>query len=171
MLATPARLDRHPDGTGRARRAGRDGRRCAGHRGLGLIFAAVGLVMVPWVVHLGVSLPASAVDAHWALAWAGLDSCEAVALFATGLLLLRADNRCALTATATAALLLIDAWFDITSAAPGSELAAAIAMAVTTEIPVALGCAALALRLIRRPFRPASASANLICQRGPAGGS
>jgi hypothetical protein len=101
---------------------------------------------------LGVSLPTAANDPHWALAWVGLDACEALALFATGLLLLRADNRCALTATATAVLLLIDAWFDITSARPGSEVATAIVMAVCAEIPIALACAALALRLIRRPF-------------------
>jgi hypothetical protein len=156
MLATHARLD-HPAGVGRAQLAGRGGRPCAARRRLGLLFAAVGLVMIPWVFHLSVALPATAVDAHWALAWVGLDSCEAVALFSTGLLLLRGDNRCALTATATAALLLIDAWFDLTSAAPGSELTAAIVMAACTEIPIAVGCAALALRLIRRPFAPASA--------------
>ena len=158
MLATDARLNRYPAVVGRAVPAERGGRACAARRRLGLVFAAVGLVMIPWACHLGVSLPATAVDAHWALAWVGLDSCEAVALFGTGLLLLRGDNRCALTATATAALLLIDAWFDITSAAPGSELTAAIVMAACTEIPIAVGCTALALRLMRRPFPPVSSS-------------
>jgi hypothetical protein len=135
----------------------RDRPRAAGSR-LGLIFAAAGLVTVPWVFYLGTSLPTAASDAHWALGWVGLDSCEALALFATGLLLLRADNRCALTAVATAVLLLIDAWFDITSATPGSELATAIVMAVCAEIPIAVACAALALRLIRHPFPATPAS-------------
>lgn len=162
MLATHTRLNQHPDGVRRAQLVGRPqpvrgtadggGRQRTGRRRLGLAFGAAGLVMVPWAFYLGRSLPASATDPHWALAWVGLDSCEALALFTTGLLLQRADNRCALTATATAALLLIDAWFDITSATPGSEMAAAIAMAVCAEIPIALACAALALRLIRRPF-------------------
>ena len=165
MLGTPTRPEQYSDGAHgpRADRPYLDGTRAhagdrprtAGRR-LGFIFTAAGLVTVPWVFYLGASLPIAAEDAHWALGWVGLDSCEALALFATGLLLLRADNRCALTATATAALLLIDAWFDITSATPGSELATAIVMAVCAEIPIAVTCAALALRLIRRPFPPTS---------------
>jgi hypothetical protein len=158
MLQARTRVNQYPDGVRRAQRlpvrvrADEGGRQRTARRRLGLVFAAAGLVMVPWAFYLARSVPSSATDPHWALAWVGLDSCEALALFATGLLLQRADNRCALTATATAALLLIDAWFDITSATPGTELAAAIAMAAFAEIPIALACAALALRLIRRPF-------------------
>ncbi len=161
MLRTPTRPDQYSDDAHRPRvdrpylgRVGTDKGdrpRAAGRR-LGFGFAAAGLVTVPWVFYLGASLPIAAEDAHWALGWVGLDSCEALALFATGLLLLRADNRCALTATATAVLLLIDAWFDITSATPGGELATAIVMAVCAEVPIAVTCAALALRVIRHPF-------------------
>jgi hypothetical protein len=119
---------------------------------LGRAFATAGLFMIPWVLYLSVSLPEKAMDSHWALAWVGLDSGEALALFATGRFLKRADNRCALTATAAAALLLADAWFDVTAAAPGGELAIAIVMAAGVEIPVAIVCAVLALRLVRHPF-------------------
>ena len=115
--------------------------------------------MIPWLLYLAFTLPASATDAHWALAWVGLDSCEALALFATGRLLLRADNRCALAATATAVLLLTDAWLVVTSAAPGDELLTAIAMAVFAEAPISLACIALALRLIRHPFPSATETA------------
>jgi hypothetical protein len=166
MPATRTRLNQRPDGA-RALDADRPrpvrvtaaddevGPRSMARRRLGLAFTGAGLATVLWVFYLGASLPVSAEDAHWALGWVGLDSCEALALCATGLLLLRKDNRCALTATATAVLLVIDAWFDITSAAPGGELAVAIAMALCAEIPIALVCTALALRLIRRPFPPA----------------
>jgi hypothetical protein len=126
---------------------------------LGLAYVVAGVAMIPWVFYLSLTLPASATDGHWALAWVGLDSCEALALFVTGRLLLRADNRCALAAMATAVLLLTDAWFDVTSAAPGDELLTAIAMAVFAEIPIALACIALALRLTRYPFPPAAESA------------
>lgn len=119
---------------------------------VGRVFATAGLVMIPWVLYLSMSLPEKAMDSHWALAWVGLDSCEALALFATGRFLKRADNRCALTATAAAALLLTDAWFDVTAAAPGSALAIAIVMAVCVEIPIAVVCTVLALRLVRHPF-------------------
>jgi hypothetical protein len=111
-----------------------------------------GLAMIPWVCYLSATLPASALDAHWSLAWVGLDSGEALALFATGRFLLRRDNRCVLTAAGSAVLLLVDAWFDVTSAAPGPDLATAIVMAVFVEIPIALVCAVLAARVLRTPF-------------------
>jgi len=126
---------------------------------LGRAYVTAGVAMIPWLFYLAFTLPASATDGHWALAWVGLDSCEALALFATGRLLLRADNRCVLAATATAVLLLTDAWFDVTTAARGDELLTAIAMAVFAEAPVALACIALALRLIRHPFPPATETA------------
>ncbi|WP_223241827.1 hypothetical protein [Streptomyces sp. CBMA123] len=121
-------------------------------RRLGRAFATVGLMMIPWVLYLSMSLPKQAMDGHWALDWVVLDSCEALALFATGRFLKRADNRCTLTATAAAALFLTDAWFDVTAATPGGALAVAIVMAVCAEIPVAIVCTVLALRLIRHPF-------------------
>lgn len=126
---------------------------------LGRACVTAGVAMIPWLFYLAFTLPASATDGHWALAWVGLDSCEALALFATGRLLLRADNRCALAATATAVLLLTDAWFDVTSAAPGDGLLTAIAMAVFVEAPTALACIVLALRLIRHPFPSATETA------------
>jgi hypothetical protein len=148
MLATLSR----PDQVRCPAQPRRDSLRSAHRRRLGLALAVAGPAMIPWVFYLWLSLPASATDSHWALAWVGLDSCEALTLFATGLFLLRSDNRCALTATAAAALLLIDAWIDVTSATAGSELAVAIVMALGAEIPTAVACIALALRLTRRPF-------------------
>lgn len=119
---------------------------------LGAALMLAGLAMIPWVFYLSFTLPDSARDAHWSLAWVGLDSCEALALLATGRFLLRHDNRCVLTAVGTAVLLFVDAWFDVTSAAPGSDLAAAIVMAAFAEIPIALVCALLAARILRTPF-------------------
>ena len=74
----------------------------------------------------------------------GLDSCEALALFATGRLLLRADNRCVLVTAAAVLLLRRLARRD--SAAPVDGLLTAIAMAVFADAPIALACIALALR-------------------------
>ena len=149
---------------GRLRRPARSGDpaapRCRSTRiRLGRAYVAAAVFMIPWVLFLARTVPAVATDRHWALAWVGVDSSEALALFATGWLLLRADNRCALAATAAAVLLLTDAWLDLTSAAPGGELLTALAMAVFAEVPLALGCVALALRLIRHPFPSAAAAA------------
>jgi hypothetical protein len=100
---------------------------------------------------LAVTLPASPRAAHWPAAWLGLDSMEGLGLLATGLLLLRRDNRCCLTAAVTAALILTDAWFDVTTAAPGAALVLAVAMAACVEIPGSLLCAAVAVRTFPRP--------------------
>lgn len=140
MLAVTDRVGRDPVADGRRPSA------------LGTAFALAGLAMIPWVFYLSATLPASVRDAHWALAWVGLDGCEALALYATGWLLLRRDNRCVLTAVGTAVLLLVDAWFDVTSAAPGPDLATAIGMAVFAEIPIALVSVLLATRVLRTPF-------------------
>ena len=75
---------------------------------------------------------------------------ETIGLLATGLLLLRRDHRCCLAATVTGTLIFVDAWFDVTTSAPGLAQLAAIAMAVFIELPVSALCAALALRLVPR---------------------
>jgi hypothetical protein len=50
---------------------------------------------------------------NWSLAWVGLDLAEAVAALLTAVLLTRGSPRAALPAVAGAALLLVDAWFDV----------------------------------------------------------
>ncbi|NUS81364.1 MAG: hypothetical protein HOY75_01075 [Streptomyces sp.] len=111
-----------------------------------------GVALVPWLVVLATTLPPTAQVGHWNVAWVGLDALEAVGLVATGLLRRRGDDRHRLTAAATSALLVVDAWFDTVTAAPGTELAAALAMAVGAELPLAALCAALALK--RAPGAP-----------------
>ncbi|MFY9890610.1 MAG: hypothetical protein WAK71_19995, partial [Streptosporangiaceae bacterium] len=74
---------------------------------------------------------------------------EAAGLISTGLLLLRRDARYCLTATATAALLCTDAWFDVTTAPPGSGQLTSLLMAAVAELPTAALCAGLAFRGLR----------------------
>ncbi|WP_456302942.1 hypothetical protein [Streptomyces mirabilis] len=59
---------------------------------------------------------------------------------------LRRDPRRCLTATATAALLVVDVWFDVTT--PGPEPATAVVMAVCAELPMAALCTVLAVRAL-----------------------
>jgi hypothetical protein len=55
-----------------------------------------------------------------------------------------------LAATTTATLLVIDAWFDTTTAVAGSDLAEAATMALCAELPLAALCAWLAVRAMGR---------------------
>jgi hypothetical protein len=82
----------------------------------------------------------------------GLDAALAVGLAGTGLLRARRDPRHVLTAAATSALLLMDAWFDTMTAAPGTETvtALALALALCAEVPLALVCARLAVQGVGR---------------------
>lgn len=120
----------------------------------GRVLAGAGLALLPWLGYLAGTLPPSE-----AAAWVALDALEAAALLATGTRLLRADPRHRAPAAAAAVLLLADACLDLATAAPGTELATAIAMAVGAELPLAALCATLAIRPMRRvrrvrPVRP-----------------
>jgi hypothetical protein len=116
------------------------------YRHLGYALLAIGAGMVPWLVVLAVTLPGATHVPHWSTAWTGLDGLEAIGLATTGWLTLRRDPRRCLTAMATAALLLADAWFDITTSGTGGPLAEALIMAACAEIPAATVLSVLAYR-------------------------
>lgn len=107
----------------------------------GRILTGAGLALLPWLGYLAGTLPPAE-----AAAWVVLDALEAAALLAAGTRLLRGDSRHRAPAAAAAVLLLADACLDLASAAPGTELATALAMAVGAELPLAGLCAWLASR-------------------------
>ncbi|MFE4859939.1 hypothetical protein [Streptomyces sp. NPDC056670] len=113
---------------------------------LATVLTGAGLALVPWMVVLARTLPRTTEVSNWSTAWVGLDALLAVGLTGTGVLLRRNDPRAAQVAAATAAVLLVDAWFDVTTAAPGAELATALTLALTAELPMAVTCAVVALR-------------------------
>jgi LPXTG-motif cell wall-anchored protein len=124
-----------------------------------LVALAVGTFLLPWCVLLGLTLPATAEAQHWSLAWAGLDCAEALAALATAALLRRADPRAGLTAVAGGTLLLVDAWFDVCTSAPGLDHALAVAEACCLELPLAAAAFWLALLLTHGNQQHISSSA------------
>jgi hypothetical protein len=116
-----------------------------------LVALGVGGFLLPWSVLLLVTLPATAHAGHWALAWAGLDGAEGAAALATAVLLARGDRRASLTAVAGGTLLVLEAWFDVCTSAPGAARALAVAEAVLVELPLAAAAIWLALRLLAQP--------------------
>ena len=112
---------------------------------LGPLLIVAGLLFTPWLVYLAFHLPSSARAHNWATMWIGLDIAEAIGLMVTGVLFLRRSRHRSLPAAFTSALMALDAWVDITTAAAGSARAVAIIMGVTLEIPIAIGCLMLAI--------------------------
>jgi hypothetical protein len=119
-------------------------------RWLELALIGPGLALIPWLFVLAIGLPSATTASHWSTAWVGLDGLEALGLITTGVLVNRRDPRRCLAAAVTATLLLVDAWFDVSTAAAGADQAAAVAMAICLEIPLAIVCAVLAARTLPR---------------------
>lgn len=112
-----------------------------------LVYAAIGAWLVGWSAALATSVPPSARARHWNLAWSGLDLAEAAAASATAVLLARGERHAAQPAAVLAALLCIDAWFDVCTAPAGRGRRIAIAEAALLELPVAAASAWLSARL------------------------
>jgi hypothetical protein len=120
--------------------------------GRGILLAGLG--MIPWAFILASTLPSTIRAEHWAAAWAGLDGMEAVGLITTGVALIRRYRWLCVPAGITSALLVVDAWFDVTTSAPGSAVMAAIVIAIFPELPTAGLCAVLAVRNAPVPTPP-----------------
>jgi hypothetical protein len=106
------------------------------------------LVLIPWIVYLGLTLPNRHVTTHWTFTWVGFDVMLLIAFAITAALGLLRRQLLVLSAFATALLLVCDAWFDLTTAgARGWTLS--LISAVVVELPVAVFLLNTALRLLR----------------------
>jgi hypothetical protein len=114
-------------------------------RWAGPLFVVCALILVPWIVITSITLPSRAISENWDVAWAGYDVGLFGGLLATAICALRRSRYLAVAASATGAMLLADAWFDVLTAASGWDLAQAVAMSVLAELPLASVCFWLAL--------------------------
>ncbi|MFD9358590.1 hypothetical protein [Streptomyces sp. NPDC060031] len=113
---------------------------------LATVLTGAGAALVPWMLVLAKTVPQSTEVSNWATAWIGLDVMLAAGLAGTGALLRRGDPRVAPVAAATAALLAMDAWFDVTTSAGTSGQGMALLLAAAAEVPLAVACAVIAAR-------------------------
>lgn len=116
-----------------------------------VMFGIVGLLIV-WTTVLDSTLHGRALVRNWSTTWIGLDLAEAVMLALTAFLLLRRSRMLSPAAAATAALVVLDAWFDVMTSANGSGSYASLLSAVFIEIPAALALGALSLWSIRSTY-------------------
>lgn len=113
-------------------------------RWAGPLFALFALIMVPWTVYIGESLPRRQLSPHYDVSWAGFDVMLLSALAATAFFALRRSRYLSMAATATATLLVVDAWFDLMTT-PSGQLAQSIVLAAVVELPLAAVCIWLSL--------------------------
>lgn len=113
-----------------------EGRRRA--RRLAELYALAAVLLLPWIGYLAVTLPRRQFDLHYRAAWVGFDVLLVVAITRTAYMAFRVDQRIQIPATATATLLIVDAWFDVTTSAGRGQVLEALVLAVGIEIPAAI---------------------------------
>jgi hypothetical protein len=101
------------------------------------LYLVLAVLLIPWIVYLGLELPERATSSHWDVAWVGFDAMEFAALGLTGWLAYRRSTWVEVAATASAVMLLVDAWFDITTANGGWNMTQAVLLGVGIELPLA----------------------------------
>ena len=104
------------------------------------LFLCCAVILLPWIVIAGITLPSRALSRNYDVAWAGYDVILLVGLLSTALATLRRSRLLPIAAAATGALLTADAWFDVLTSSPGWNEAEAIAMSVLAELPLAFTC-------------------------------
>jgi hypothetical protein len=109
-------------------------------RWMTVLLALVALALVPWTLYLTSTLPSRHVTFHYDLAWVGFDVALAGSFAATAWATLRGSQWLVPLAAVTATMLCCDAWFDVLTSKPGSELWEALAEAAFAELPLAAVC-------------------------------
>jgi hypothetical protein len=126
------------------------------------LYLAMSLLLLPWIGVLLVTLPDRVVSQNYRLAWVGFDVLLVASMIRTAWLAWKRSPFVVNVASATATLLLVDAWFDVTTAS-GDDLVRAGALAMLVELPAAVLSLVIAGRAqvqIARTgaMRPATAS-------------
>ncbi len=120
-----------------ARDESRQAHRARRARRIAAIYGIGALVVIAWDTHLGLSLPDRNMAQHWNAVWVGFDGMIVVMLALTAWRLAHRDRRVVAPAVATATLMFVDAWADITTSAR-RDLWQSILLAVVLEIPVGI---------------------------------
>jgi hypothetical protein len=114
-----------------------------------VLYAAMGVGLVPWAVWLGASLRPDHTTDRWDVVWTGFDLGLAVAFVLTAIAAWRRSPWLGALAATSGTLLLVDAWFDIVLESHREDIRTAIFEAVFAEIPVAIFCYWIAYRTER----------------------
>ncbi len=112
------------------------------------VLATAALVETAWTIYIAWRLPRHYVANHWDLAWVGLDIAQVIMLLLAAWAAWRGRALLILFATAAGTLLLVDAWFDVTTTRNGG-LAQSVLFALLIEIPAAVALFLITWRTIK----------------------
>lgn len=101
------------------------------------VYVILAVVLLPWTIYLGLTLPEHHLSAHWDISWTGLDVGLVLTLIATGIFAYLRSIWVVIAAASTGSLLLVDAWFDIMSERQASDFRQALILAFVFELPLA----------------------------------
>ena len=106
------------------------------------------IVLIPWIVHLGFTLPANYVAHNWPATWIGFDCLLIAFMVATAVLGWLRRQLVVLPAFTAGVLLICDAWFDIMTAGP-RQIWWSVLTAAVGNVPLAVILITGALRILR----------------------
>jgi hypothetical protein len=107
------------------------------------------IVLIPWIVYLGFTLPPNYDAQNWPATWMGFDCLLVAFMAATAVLGWLRRQLVMLTAFTTGVLLICDAWFDILTAGLGRNLAVPVVTAALGNLPLAAIMITGAVRILR----------------------
>jgi hypothetical protein len=126
--------------------------RSPGRRRLVLAVGEVGaLFLLPWLVFLSATLPATSFGGAWRTVWVGFDIALVAAFVATVLTVWLRRQVAVIALVITSTLLTCDVWFDVCLSWGTAEHWGSVAAALV-ELPVAILLATSAALLMRRSF-------------------
>jgi hypothetical protein len=106
------------------------------------------IVLIPWIIYLGLTLPPDYVAHNWPATWIGFDSLLIAFMVATAVLGWLRRQLVILPGFTTGVLLICDAWFDIMTAGP-SQIWMSVLTAALGNLPLAVLLITGALRILR----------------------
>jgi hypothetical protein len=112
------------------------------------IFALLGAGTIPWTVYLSVTLPDHARTHNYRLAWVGFDVLLILVLLVTAFAAWRGNPLVGILAGCASTMLVVDAWFDVTTS-DRHEVGLALVLALVAELPLAALCGWVALHVDR----------------------
>ncbi|MEP7024317.1 MAG: hypothetical protein ABJB47_11060 [Actinomycetota bacterium] len=108
-------------------------------RWVGPSFALFSILLLPWIAYIAISLPARQLSPNYDTAWAGFDLLLFGGLASTAFFALRRSPYLSSAATATATVLVVDAWFDVMTSPPHQRVQSLL-LCVLVELPLAGLC-------------------------------